>query len=300
LDSRFSVNDNIDMKFTVEQNDAKKRFDVYLAEALGVTRSAAQHLVRRAEASVNGKPAGNGYRMKAGDAVETLPADAGELPAEEGLLAVLGETKDYVVVDKPAGLTVHATSERKRGTLANMLLARYPLMREVGEPHRPGIVHRLDRDVSGVMVAAKTTEAYEYLKSQFAAHKVKKEYAAVVLGAVSQPSGTIRAPLGRNRKGRMAVKEGGLDAVTHFEVLRRGKKSTLLKITTETGRMHQIRVHLKFMGHPIVGDELYAPANARVKSPRLLLHALRIAFTEPMGDEVVYESPLPDGFEAIT
>ena len=135
--------------------------------------------------------------------------------------------------------------------------------RNVGEPHRPGSVHRLDRDVSGVMIAAKTEAAYEYLKNQFADHKMNKEYTALVLGAVAQPSGTIKASIGRNRKGKMSVKSDGLSAVTHFEVLRRGKKSTLLKITTETGRMHQIRVHMKHIGHPIVGDTLYAPRRPR-------------------------------------
>ncbi len=287
------------MKFIVDQKDSKKRLDVYLAEVLDISRSAAQHIIKRNEASVNGKPASSGYRVKANDAVETLPTDAKELPAEEGLLAVLAETKDYLIIDKPAGLTVHATAERKTGTLVNLLLAYDSALRSVGEPHRPGIVHRLDRDVSGVMVVAKTQKAYEYLKGQFADHKIKKEYAAVVLGVVAQDTGTINAPIGRNRKGRMSVKQDGLDAVTRFEVLRRGKRSTLLRLTTETGRMHQIRVHMKHMDHPIVGDELYAPGTAKVRSKRLLLHASKIGFTDLDGNEVSFESPLPDEFTNI-
>jgi len=287
------------MKFIVDPKDAKKRFDVYLAEALGITRSAVTHIVKRNEASVNGKPAGAGYRVKANDIVTTLPASNKELPAEEGLLAVLAETKDYLIIDKPAGLTVHATSARTHGTLANLLLAYYPPIREVGEPHRPGIVHRLDRDVSGCMIAAKTERAYEYLKKQFAERKVNKEYAALVLGLVKENSATIDANIGRNRKGRMAVKSDGLDAVTHYEVIRRGKKSTLLKIKTETGRMHQIRVHLKFISHPIAGDSLYAPRDAKIRPGRLLLHASRIEFTDPQGNIVAYESPLPPEFTNI-
>jgi len=287
------------MKFTVEQPDSKKRLDIYLSEKLGITRSAVAHTIKRNEANVNGKPAAAGLRLKTGDEVTTLPASSKELPEEPGLLAVLAETKDYLVIDKPAGLTVHATAERKTGTLVNRLLAYDPLIRNVGEAHRPGIVHRLDRDVSGVMVAAKTEAAYEYLKNQFADHKMNKEYAAVVLGVVAQPSGTIKASIGRNRKGRMSVKPDGLSAITHFEILRRGKKSTLLKITTETGRMHQIRVHAKHIGHPIVGDSLYAPKDARVKAKRLLLHASKIGFTDMAGNEVAYESPLPPEFKNI-
>jgi 23S rRNA pseudouridine1911/1915/1917 synthase len=285
------------MKFVVEQKDAKKRLDIYLSEQLGITRSAVSHIIKRNEANLNGKPAGAGLRVKTGDEITTLPASAKELPEEPGLLAVLAETKDYLVIDKPAGLTVHATAERKTGTLVNRLLAYDPLIRNVGEPHRPGIVHRLDRDVSGVMIAAKTEAAYEYLKGQFAEHKMNKEYTAVVLGTVAQPSGTITATIGRNRKGRMSVKDDGLDAVTHFEILRRGTRSTLLKIKTETGRMHQIRVHMKHMGHPIVGDTLYAPKDARVKAKRLLLHASKIGFTDMQGNEVAYESPLPEEFK---
>jgi 23S rRNA pseudouridine1911/1915/1917 synthase len=287
------------MKLIVKEKDWKKRLDVFLAERLDISRSAAAHLIRRAEASVNGQPAGAGYRLKLNDEVATLPATSKELPAEEGLLSIVEENKDYIVVEKPAGLTVHATSTRQHGTLANLLLAHYPPIREVGEPHRPGIVHRLDRDVSGVMVAAKTQKAYDYLRGQFAGRKVEKEYAALVLGTIKDDAGTIKASIGRNRKGRMAVKDDGLDAVTHFEVLRRGKKATLLKIKTETGRMHQIRVHLKYVSHPIVGDELYAPKNAKVKSERLMLHASKIGFVDLAGNEVSYESPLPEEFKNI-
>ncbi len=267
-----------------------------MASNLEVTRSAAQHLIRRGEVSINGKPAGASYRVKANDLIVTLPSSRSELPAEEGLLGVIEETKDYLVVEKPAGLTVHATSLRQHGTLANLLLAHYPPIREVGEAHRPGIVHRLDRDVSGLMVAAKTERAYEYLKKQFSDRKVKKEYAALVLGTIKDDTGTIHASIGRNRKGRMAVKSDGLDAITHFEVLRRGKKSTLLKIRTETGRMHQIRVHLKYISHPIVGDSLYAPKDAKVKAKRLLLHASKIGFVDLEGNEVSYETALPQEF----
>ena len=287
------------MKFVVKDTDAKKRFDVYLAEQLEITRSAVSHIIKRNEANVNGKPAGAGYRVKAGDTIMTLPASSKELPAEDGLLNIVAETKDYLIVEKPAGLTVHATAERNHGTLANLLLHYYPKIRAVGEAHRPGIVHRLDRDVSGVMVAAKTQKAYDYLKKQFTEHKVKKEYCAVVLGIINQDGGTVNEPLGRNRKGKMAVKEGGMDSITHYEVLRRGKKSTLLKIVTETGRMHQIRVHLKFINHPIAGDTLYAPVNAGLKPKRLLLHASKIGFVDMAGNEVSFESELPPEFTNI-
>jgi len=287
------------MKFIVEQKDAKKRFDVYLAEQMKISRSSVAHIIKRNEASVNGKPAGASYRVKVGETIETVPVSSKELPAEEGLLSVLHETKDYIVVDKPAGLTVHATSARTHGTLANLLLAYYPLIREVGEPHRPGIVHRLDRDVSGCMVAAKNEKAYEYLKKQFADRKIEKEYTALVLGPVKNDSETINANVGRNRKGRMAVKEDGLDAITHYEVLRRGKKTTLLKIKTETGRMHQIRVHMKFISHPIAGDTIYAPKDAKVKPGRLMLHASRIGFADMDGNQVSFESPLPPEFANI-
>ncbi len=287
------------MKFIIDQQNSKKRLDVYLAEALGITRSAVQHIIRRNETSLNGKPAGGGIRLKAGDEINTLPADASELPAEDGLLKIIAETKDYIILEKPAGLTVHATATRHKGTLVNLLLNYFPPIREVGEPHRPGIVHRLDRDVSGLMIAAKTQKAYDYFKKQFADHKIKKEYCAVVLGSTKLEAGTINEPLGRNRKGKMAVKEDGLASVTHYEVLRRGKKSTLLKIITETGRMHQIRVHLKFISHPIAGDALYAPTKAGLKPKRLLLHASKIGFVDLNGNEVSYESEMPPEFTNI-
>lgn len=287
------------MKFTVDPKDAKKRFDVYLSEQMKISRSNAQHLIRRAEANVNGKPASGSYRVKTDDIVDSLPASNQELPAEDGLLHVIEETKDYLIVDKPAGLTVHATAARKHGTLVNLLLSHYPLIREVGEPHRPGVVHRLDRDVSGCMIVAKTEKAYEYLKKQFADRRVNKEYTALVFGPVKDAAGTINANVGRNRKGRMAVKADGLDAITHYEVLGRGKKTTLLKIKTETGRMHQIRVHLKYISHPIVGDSLYAPKDAKVRPGRLMLHASRIEFTDLQGNLVAYESPLPVEFKNI-
>lgn len=287
------------MIFIAEKTNAKKRLDVYLAEVLDISRSSVQHIIKRNGVSVNNKPSGGSYRIKVGDVIKTLPTDHNELPAEKGSLSIISETKDYLIIDKPAGLTVHATTERNTGTLINLLLSHAPTLRNVGEPHRPGIVHRLDRDVSGVMIAAKNEKTYEYLKKQFAEHKIKKEYAAVALGVVTQETGTINAPIGRNRKGRMSVKQDGLPSVTHFEVLRRGKKATLLKIITDTGRMHQIRVHTKHISHPIVGDTLYAPTAARVKSKRLLLHASKIGFTDLQGNEVSFESPLPEEFTNV-
>jgi 23S rRNA pseudouridine1911/1915/1917 synthase len=287
------------MKFIIDETDAKKRLDVYLAEQLKTSRSAVQLKIRRNEAGVNDKPAGSGYRLKAGDVVNLLPTLNTELPAENGSLQIVYENEDYLIVNKPAGLTVHATTARQSGTLANFLLNRYPEIRGVGEAHRPGIVHRLDRDVSGCMIVAKTAAAYEYLKNQFAERQVSKEYAALVLGVANENAGTINAPIGRNRKGKMAVKKDGLEAITHYEVLGRGKKTTLFKITTETGRMHQIRVHLKYISHPIAGDTLYAPSDAKVKPRRLMLHASRISFADLTGNTVSYECPLPDEFKNI-
>jgi 23S rRNA pseudouridine1911/1915/1917 synthase len=287
------------MKWTIESADAKKRFDVYLAEKLGCSRAQAQKTIKHGEASVNNHPTGGSYRLKLGETVTTLPASNRELPEEAGLLEVVAETKDYLVINKPAGLTVHATSARQTGTLANLLLAYLPSIRSVGEAHRPGIVHRLDRDVSGCLVAAKNQKAYEYLKGQFAERKVAKEYAALALGPVKEDAATINAPVGRNRKGRMAVKKDGLEAITHYEVIGRGKKTTLLKIKTETGRMHQIRVHLKYISHPIAGDELYAPKDAKVKPNRLMLHATKIGFTDLQGNAVSYECALPPEFNNL-
>jgi 23S rRNA pseudouridine1911/1915/1917 synthase len=218
---------------------------------------------------------------------------------EAGAIRVIHEDHDFLVIDKPAELTVHPTAKRATGTLANLLVARFPELAGVGEAHRPGIVHRLDRDVSGVMVVARTQRAYEYLKNLFAEHTVKKEYAAVVQGVVHHENGKIDVPLGRTKKGAMAVVAVGAPAITHFEVLRRGVRATLLKITTETGRMHQIRVHLRHIGHPIVGDALYGKCNAPVKSDRLLLHATRIGFAGLDGKELSFKSALPEEFTAV-
>jgi 23S rRNA pseudouridine1911/1915/1917 synthase len=228
------------------------------------------------------------------------------LEPEAGPLAVLYEDEAVVVLDKPAGLTVHPGAGRRSGTLAHRLLAHYPEMAGIGGPGRPGIVHRLDRGTSGAMVVARTDAAYQRLAADFAARRVDKRYLAVAYGRPSPATGTVDAPIGRhrNRRKEMTVRPGGRPAVTHYWTLATQCGVSLLELKLATGRTHQIRVHLKELRHPLVGDPTYGEARWKgcpkavqrplSRFPRPALHAWRLAFRHPLHEqEVRVEAPLP-------
>jgi 23S rRNA pseudouridine1911/1915/1917 synthase len=245
-------------------------------------------------------------RLEEGEVVELLgePTPVG-LPAPEPIpVTVVAEDDAFVVVDKPAGLVVHPGAGHPDGTLVNGLLDRYPELVAVGDPARPGIVHRLDRDTSGLMVVARTPAAYETLVAALARREVERGYLALAWGAPAAGSGVVDAPIGRSvrRPTRMAVREGGREARTRYDVLRRfdAPDVALLRCTLETGRTHQIRVHLAAINHPVVGDPAYGGGRTGVAIDRPFLHAATLAFAHPVtGEPQRFESSLPPDLERV-
>ncbi len=215
--------------------------------------------------------------------------------AEDVDVRVVAADDAVIVVDKPAGLVVHPGAGHEHGTLVHGLLARYPELAGVGDPRRPGIVHRLDRDTSGLLVVARSTDAYERLVAALAAHEVERRYLALVRGVPDAARATVDAPIGRSNRQptRMAVRAGGRPARTTYEVLARdGDDAALLECRLETGRTHQIRVHLAAIGHPVLGDAAYGSAGGPLRRP--FLHAYVLAFTHPrLGDRRRFEAALP-------
>ena len=242
--------------------------------------------------------------MTPGEVVTVVvpPPAVHDLEPEAIPLSILYEDDDLIVLDKPAGLVVHPAPGHPRGTLVNALLHHAPGI-SVGGTNRPGIVHRLDKDTSGLMVVAKSDRALNALASQWEERSVGKGYVALAAGLVEPDEGTVDAPIGRdpNNRQRMAVVARGRQAVTHFDIRRRYDSASLLDVGIDTGRTHQIRVHLAFIGHPIAGDAVYGgPAQVDgVAVPRQFLHAARLRFRLPDGRESSFESPLPPDLRAV-
>jgi 23S rRNA pseudouridine1911/1915/1917 synthase len=283
-----------------------RRLDVVLAgRADLLTRSQVRKLIDAGAACVDGAVRRSSHKLRAGEAVVfsyEIPGPE-KVEAQDIPLKVLHEDEDIVVIDKPAGLVVHPGAGNLAGTLANALLHRFPEIAKVGLPERPGIVHRLDKDTSGVMVAALSARAYESLLDQFKRHEVGKTYLGLVYGRISAPEGRIRWPIGRHATDgkRISVKtRHPRDAETFFKVLRVFKDTTLLEIRPLTGRTHQIRVHLAAAGHPVAGDALYGRKKAARRFPRLFLHAHTLSFVHPgTGERVEFSSPLPPELEGV-
>jgi 23S rRNA pseudouridine1911/1915/1917 synthase len=280
--------------------------DVFLAERVpDLSRSQIKKAISGGGALVDGKAVTSSHRLKSGEQVVftfRIPGPE-RVEAEDIPLKVLWQDVDVVVIDKPAGLVVHPGAGNPSGTLVNALLHRFPEIAEVGPPDRPGIVHRLDKDTSGVMIAARSARAYDSLMAQFEGHHVWKTYLGLVHGRVRMQEGRISWPLGRHAKDgrKMSVKtRSPKKAETFFEVLKVYADATLLEIRPVTGRTHQIRVHLAAAGHPIAGDVLYGRRKEAGKFPRLFLHAHTVSFIHPTtGDRLTFASPLPEELEAV-
>ncbi|MEZ4771486.1 MAG: RluA family pseudouridine synthase [Caldilineales bacterium] len=302
------------LEFPVEEGG--ERLDRFLADQLPDTsRAEVQRWVKEERATVGGKPAKASLKLAAGDVVTLLrPARVEVVIAAEDIpLAVLYEDDDVLVVNKPAGRVTHPATGQTSGTLVNALLARYPAQAQVGGPERAGIVHRLDRDTSGALVVAKTAKAFRHLQGQFKRRQVDKTYLTLVDGLVEVLEGRVDAPIGRDpaHRKRMAViaaQRGGRRSVSEFRVLRiyrsavsqRGDYFTLLDVDLLTGRTHQIRVHLAFIKHPVVGDRVYGRTKQRIACPRQFLHARRLAFTQPTsGERITVEAPVPDDLNGV-
>jgi len=272
------------------------RLDRFLADRIAeVSRSEIQRAIRAGHATVNGVTQETpSARLSSGDAVVLHLPQVPLLTPAPLALAILHEDDAILVVDKPAGLVVHPGAGTTEPTLVEGLLADRPLP-EGDDPVRPGIVHRLDKDTSGLLVIAKTPSALASLKGQFASRQVGKLYLAQVGGRIAEEEGLIDAPIGRDpaRPRRMTVRADGRDAQSEFTVLERGETATLLAVRPLTGRTHQIRTHLHYIGHPVLGDRIYRGPQAA----RLMLHAWRLVFTHPAsGRPAQFQSPVPRDF----
>lgn len=302
--------------FTIDAADAQTRLDAYLASHIeGWSRARLQRLIDAEDVLVNGKPSKPSYKLREHDELEvelTAPSIVSFVP-EAIPIEIVYEDETLVVVNKPAGLVVHPAAGIHSGTLANALAYHFQQLPDSGAGVRPGIVHRLDRDTSGLLVVAKTEAALEHLSDQFRDRTVFKSYVALVHGRVSTDSGRIDQPLARDpaNRTRMAVVRGGRSALSLYRVRQRFDRFTLLDVELKTGRTHQIRVHLAWLKHPVVGDETYgagrdntiqdAKLRAHVRNlGRHFLHAERLAFTHPeTGERVEFNSPLPPELSAL-
>ena len=280
------------------------RLDKALAVLLQIGRNEAKSLIELG-VTVDGRDARGKDTVNRGNVISSpSPVERRALQAEDVVFDVLLETPDYVVVNKPAGVVVHPGAGRTRGTLAAGLLSRYPDLEGVGQADRWGLVHRLDKETSGVLLVARTGHAYRALSADIKARSVERRYVALVSGVFGIPTGTIEAPIGRDptRPTRRAVIETGKAAVTHYEVVETMESAdcSLVRIRLETGRTHQIRVHFAEIRHPVIGDRTYASGPATVTSPRIFLHAERIEFADPQtGVRVSAEAPLPPDLSEV-
>ena len=298
--------------FTATPEDVGVRLDVYLSKHAQVfSRSRAKEEAEAGHITVNGKVVSAHYALRLNEVIavnaEDRPTAIVMTPWKGSTLDILHEDADIIVLNKPSGMLVHPAVPTDTETLANALLAHFPKIAKIGDqPERPGIVHRLDRDASGLLVVAKTKKAFEHLKQQFQAHEVRKEYAVLVEDHPPEDAGTVRLAIGRKKgdgkmAARAAAKGGDKEAVTHYSVDSRWSRATLLTVRTETGRTHQIRAHMFAIGCPVVGDSLYGTNRPhRLPSPRLFLHAKSLTFTHPKtGEELRFEAPLPKELVAV-
>jgi 23S rRNA pseudouridine1911/1915/1917 synthase len=315
------------VQFKTTSQDAGQRLDQFLAAHLGVSRAQVQHLISAEKVLVNDAAPKPSLKLRGGEhitIVGTAARPSLRAIAEEIPLDILYEDDDLAIINKPAGMMVHAgagatESQRNRGTLVNALLHHFATLSAVGGDMRPGIVHRLDKETSGLIVVAKNDDAHRKLAAQFARREVKKTYSALVHGWPKKDSGTITASISRDRvrRTRMTTRQpGGREAVSHYRVVRRLDtafgKLTLIEVKIDTGRTHQIRVHMASVGHPVVGDRLYgAPAGLKasrgqrddkeaISLPRNFLHAAQLELTHPRTSEkVALQSPLPPELQAF-
>lgn len=283
-----------------------KRIDAYMAEKYeDISRVAIQRLIETGKILVNGKKVKASYKVQVNDKItmEEEKAVEIELKAQDIPVEIIYEDRDIIVVNKPKGMVVHPANGNPDGTLVNAIMSICKdSLSGIGGEIRPGIVHRLDKDTSGILIVAKNDKAHINLSEQIKEHKVKKTYIALVKGIVKENNATINMPIGRSEKDRkkMAVTKKGKEAITHFKVLKRYDKYTLLEINIETGRTHQIRVHLSQIGYPIVGDEVYSKGKNEWNIKGQCLHAKSLDFKHPITNEDMHlEAKIPQYFKKI-
>jgi 23S rRNA pseudouridine1911/1915/1917 synthase len=288
----------------VSPEEAGSRLDVFLAEHGSLSRSAAAGLIRDGHVQVNDSPAKPSTRLTSGDLVagRVIRSPALSAAPEAIPLTIIYEDSDLAIIDKPAGLVVHPAAGHHSGTLANALMARFPAASAVGQADRPGIVHRLDKDTSGLMVVALNDTARKHLQRQIAERTAGRHYRALATGTVRPSQGQIEAPIGRdpdNRKRMWIYGLGHRPARTHYTVLEEFPGFTYLEVRLDTGRTHQIRVHFAALGHPLAGDELYHGGRLPGLT-RQFLHAAELHLRAPStGEPLSFHSPLPADLRAI-
>lgn len=290
------------IQLKIEQGDSGRLDKVLAGRLTQFSRSKLQRWISNGLVLVNGQQVADKYKVKIGDQVVVTPEGPHpiDLKPEDIPLDIVYEDDDVLVVNKPQGMVVHPAPGHPDHTLVNALMYHSPLSTINGE-FRPGIVHRIDKDTSGLLMVAKNDRAHQSLAAQLKAKTTKREYIALVHGRIKEEKGTIDAPLGRSRKDRkkQAIVANGRHAVTHFKVLERYRNYTLIKCRLETGRTHQIRVHLASIGHPLAGDPLYGPRKT-LPGRGQYLHARLLGFVHPTtGKEVVFTAPLPAYFQQM-
>lgn len=292
--------------FEVGEDEESERLDVYLTRrAPEYSRSRIQKLIDGGRVTLGGKLVKANYKVQPGNRIELAEPEVEplEVVAEDIPLDILFEDSDVVVINKPRGMVVHPAAGNYQGTLVNALLEHCQDLSGIGGVARPGIVHRLDKDTSGVMMVAKTDRAHLHLAKQIKDRTASRKYIAIVHGNVQAEQGLIDAPIGRHPVDRkkMAVNlDHGKEAKTKFRVLERFGNYSVVECRLMTGRTHQIRVHMAYIGHPVVGDPKYGPRTAHFSIEGQALHSAELAFQHPVsGQELVFEAPLPADMEAI-
>lgn len=292
-------------EYIIEEVNIGKRLDLFLDEKLiDKSRSYIQKLIENGNVKVNDKLKKSNYKTRNKDIISVIIPDPVELEvkAENIPLDIIYEDSDVIVINKPQGMVVHPAAGNHDGTLVNALLAHCNDLSGINGVTRPGIVHRIDKDTSGILVIAKNDNAHNKLAEQLKNHSMKRVYTALAEGIIKDDEGTIDAPLGRNPHDRLkiAIVPDGRRAVTHYKVIERFKDTTLVECILETGRTHQIRVHMASIGHPLVGDPVYGYKKQKFKTEGQLLHAQVLGFIHPVtGGYLEFRSPLPEYFRNI-
>ncbi|MDI1472883.1 MAG: RluA family pseudouridine synthase [Thermodesulfovibrio sp.] len=302
------------VSFSIESFDEGKRVDLFVSEKLNISRAKAQELIEKGYVKINNSAKPKSYKLKPGDFIEIyedklkLNEENQELIPQNIPIELIYRDDYLVVLSKPAGMVVYPCAGHKEGTLLNALAYHFKKLANIGAPLRPGVVHRLDKDTSGVIVIALDDRAYYGLVEMFKKRQVKKEYLAIVYGELKE-GGTITLPIGRaeNDRKKMSTKaKRAKEAITEWQVLENFKNYTLVKVKIITGRTHQIRVHFSAIGHPLLGDRTYGrktyieKGNKKIPVLRQMLHAWRIEFKHPVtGENLKFESPLPEDMKKV-
>lgn len=295
----------------ISEEFVKTRLDVFVSSHLGITRSSAQNLIDEGNVTVNNRVESKNYKLRLNDEIEIEESEPKilDVVAENIPLNIIYEDNDIIVINKPSGIVVHPAPGNESGTLVNALLYHCKdTLSGINGVIRPGIVHRIDKDTSGLLVVAKNDEAHVFLSSLLKDHGIKRTYHAIIIGHMKEQSGTVNAPIARHPVDRkkMAVVSGGRDAITHYEVIEEFTGYSYLKLNLETGRTHQIRVHMSYKGHPIIGDTVYGGGKTtfeKANAPLLdgqILHAKELSFPHPKTKEIMhFECNLPSNFETL-